>query len=192
MGPVPFDRTPSRAAPFGDGAHRHPAARRAGGMLAAVLVVLAVPLVAGCDGGPAHQPLVEAQGEMEDVPRPPRGTAWVIFGADTVRAEVAATPQERERGLQFREDLPQGSGMLFVFEEAEPRAFWMEDTFIPLDIAYMDQRMRIVDIQQMEPETDRLYESAAPAMFALEVPQGWFEAQGVGVGDEAEIVFGPI
>lgn len=164
---------------------------RAGAWSLAVLVLMAG--VAACEEEPAHQPLVEEQGERPaDEPRPPADMAWVIFEGDTVRAEVAATPQARERGLQFREHLPAGSGMLFVFENVEPRAFWMEDTFIPLDIAYMDQNLRIVDIQQMEPESDELYESAAPAMFALEVPQGWFQEHGIEVGDEPEVVFGPI
>ena len=164
------------------------------GRLAAVAaLVLAGVAVAGCQDEPAHQPLIDEQGERPaDEPRPPADLAWVIFDADTVRAEVSATPEERERGLMFREHLPQGSGMLFVFENVETRAFWMEDTFIPLDIAYLDQNLRIVDIQAMEPESGDLYESAEPAMFALEVPQGWFEEHGIEVGDEAEVVFGPI
>ncbi|MFW6200273.1 MAG: DUF192 domain-containing protein, partial [Gemmatimonadota bacterium] len=61
----------------------------------------------------------------------------------------------------------------------------------PLDIAFLNQGMQVVDIQQMEPETEEYHTSSAPAMFALEVPQGWFEAHGIQAGDQAEIVFGP-
>jgi len=57
---------------------------------------------------------------------PPPGQAWVIFGVDTVQAEVARTPAERERGLMFRESLAKGRGMLFVFPEAQIRSFWMK------------------------------------------------------------------
>jgi hypothetical protein len=121
--------------------------------------------------------------------RPLPGRAWVVFGADTVEAEVARTAEEREQGLMFRESLAQGSGMLFVFEESAPRSFWMKDTYIPLDIAYMDESFRIVDIQQMTPEDTRTYDSAAPAMFALEVPVGWFSNHGIEVGDVAQVVF---
>lgn len=119
-----------------------------------------------------------------------RGEALVIFGADTVVAEVARTPAERERGLQDRDEVPDGTGMLFIFEEEAPRAFWMKDTYVPLDIAYMNADLRIVSIRQMEPQDTNTYPSGAPAMFALEVRQGWFAEQGIEVGDVAEVVFG--
>lgn len=115
----------------------------------------------------------------------------MIIGSDTVTAEVADTPAARQRGLQHREELAEGRGMLFVFPEEETQSFWMQNTFIPLDIAFLDRRQEIVDIQQMEPETEELHESARPAMFALEVPQGWLAQQGIEVGDAARIVFGP-
>ena len=122
---------------------------------------------------------------------PPPGHAWVIFGADTVLAEVARTPQEREQGLMYRESLPKGTGMLFVFPDSQIRSFWMSNTFIPLDIAYIDSELKIVDIQAMEPETLDSHPSAAPAMFALEVPQGWFQEMEIRVGAQAQVVFGP-
>jgi uncharacterized membrane protein (UPF0127 family) len=115
----------------------------------------------------------------------------VVFGADTVLAEVARTAQQRQQGLMYREELPEGTGMLFVFDRVEIRSFWMQNTYIALDIAFIDQDQRIVDIQAMEPQSSDLHESPAPALFALEVPQGWFAARGIGVGAAAEIVFGP-
>jgi uncharacterized membrane protein (UPF0127 family) len=123
-------------------------------------------------------------------PLPPAGYAWVIFGADTVVAEVAATADERAQGLMYREQVPDGTGMLFVFQDSQPRSFWMANTYVPLDIAYMDPSYRIVDIIAMEPLVTDSYPSDAPAMFALEVRQGWFGEQGIGVGAQANIVFG--
>jgi uncharacterized protein len=131
-----------------------------------------------------------AAGMAEEGPRPPRGEAWVIFGSDTVRAEVAATARERERGLMGRTELPDGTGMLFVFEAQETRRFWMRNTVIPLDIGFLDQRQVLVDVQQMEPLDEEFTESRAPAMFALEVPQGWFEAKGIEPGTQARVIFG--
>lgn len=122
---------------------------------------------------------------------PPPGRAWVIFGADTVLAEVARTPDERAQGLMYRENLPEGEGMFFVFPDTQTRSFWMSNTFIALDIAYLDAELRIVDIQPMEPETTESHPSAKPAMFALEVPMGWFAEQGIEVGAQARVVFGP-
>lgn len=127
---------------------------------------------------------------VETGPMPPRDHAWVVFDGDTVVAEVADSAEERERGLMFRDELPDGEGMLFVFEDTDIRSFWMRDTYIPLDIAFMDPAQRVVDIQPMEPETEEFTESAEPAMFALEVRQGWFEEQGIEPGAQAEIVFG--
>lgn len=121
---------------------------------------------------------------------PPAGHAWVIMGADTVLAEVAATADERAEGLMYRDDVPDGTGMLFVFQDTQPRAFWMANTYVALDIAYMDPSYRIVDIIAMEPLVTDSYPSAAPAMFALEVRQGWFEEHDIDVGTQAQIVFG--
>jgi uncharacterized protein len=121
---------------------------------------------------------------------PPAGHAWVIFGADTVLAEVAATAEERADGLMYRDDVPDGTGMLFVFEDSQPRSFWMANTYVALDIAYMDPSYRIVDIIAMEPLVTDSYPSDKPAMFGLEVRQGWFGELGIGVGDQARIVFG--
>lgn len=122
---------------------------------------------------------------------PPPGHAWVIFEADTVEAEVARTVDERAQGLMFRENLAKGKGMLFVFPDTQIRSFWMKDTFIPLDIAYLDAEFRVVDINAMEPESTTSLPSALPAMFALEVPQGWFEEMGISVGAQARLIFGP-
>jgi len=178
--------------------------RRTPAVLQAALGVIApgvlMVLLHGCGGeligGP---PAVALPGTVSagEAPRaagpaelPMPGTAWVIFGSDTVRAEVADTPEARERGLMHRTELPDGEGMLFVYSSMATRSFWMRNTFIPLDIAFLDDRQVIVDIRQMEPETDTLHESAAPAMFALEVPQGWYAARNIRVGTQARIVFG--
>jgi uncharacterized membrane protein (UPF0127 family) len=114
----------------------------------------------------------------------------VIFGSDTVVAEVARTPAERQQGLMGRQDVPEGTGMLFVFEDEAIRSFWMRDTPVALDIAYLNSDLRIVTIRQMEPLVTSTYDSTAPAMFALEVRQNWFADQGIQAGDQAEVVFG--
>jgi uncharacterized protein len=158
--------------------------------LSILLVLPFLALVAGaCNGQDETLP------PMGDDPQdgqalPPRGHAWVVIGSDTVLAEVADTPEARERGLMFRTELEDGHGMLFVFPDEDIRGFWMRNTYIPLDIAYLDRTQRIVDIQAMEPHVEELYESSRPAMFALEVPRGWFEGRGVAVGDQVRIAFG--
>jgi uncharacterized membrane protein (UPF0127 family) len=80
--------------------------------------------------------------------------------------------------------------MLFVFTDNQVRSFWMANTYVALDIAYMDPSYVIVDIVPMEPLVTDSYPSAAPAMFGLEVRQGWFQENSIRIGDSAEIVFG--
>ena len=121
---------------------------------------------------------------------PPAGHAWVIFGADTVLAEGAATPEERAAGLMYRDELAEDAGMLFVFQQPAIQSFWMANTYIPLDIAYMDSSYRITDILQMEPLDTGSYPSTKPVLFALEVIEGWFEEMDIPVGTQADIVFG--
>ncbi len=119
------------------------------------------------------------------------GHAWVILGTDTIVAEVAETPEEQARGLMGREHLEDGTGMLFVFRDEAIRSFWMRGTLIPLDIAFLDARFTIVDIQSMEPRSERTHASARPAMYALEVSAGTFAKLGIGVGTQVEVVFPP-
>ncbi len=173
--------------------------RRPGGQPVrwSIALALMVLMSAGCasaegeDPGEASAPETGAQAASDQQQRrPPPGRAWVIFDADTVLVEIARTPNERAEGLMYREDLPDGTGMIFLFDDSQIRSFWMQNTYIPLDIAYMDAGLSVVDIQAMTPLTTEGYESAAPAMFALEVPQGWFSAHGIGVGSTAELVFG--
>ena len=153
-------------------------------------LLLALPLL-GCrsNGSEGDAQTGSEASEAVMLAGPGRDLAWVIFGADTVRAEVARTVEQRRQGLSNRDHLAAGSGMIFVFDTEEVRSFWMQDTFIPLDIAYLDANARIIDIQQMEPETTRMHTSSGPAMFALEVPQGWFAEMQIAVGAQAQIVF---
>jgi hypothetical protein len=175
--------------------HSH-ARSRTPALLCAAGALLLAPSACGSQGsegsaaGDAAREGQEAGAVVSAAPRPLPGRAWVVFGADTVQAEVARTDDERARGLMYRDDLPDGTGMLFVFPDQSIRSFWMQDTQVALDIAFIDASFRVVDIQHMEPLTTDRHESPAPIMYALEVPRGWFEAQGIEVGATAEVIFG--
>ena len=136
------------------------------------------------------QTVPERDGATVEIRGPPANRAWVIFGTDTIVAEIARTPDERAQGLMYRDELPTGTGMLFVFEDVQIRSFWMANTYVALDIAYIDVSYVIVDIQQLEPLVTDSNPSAAPAMYALEVAQGWFAQHGVTVGNQAQIEYG--
>jgi uncharacterized membrane protein (UPF0127 family) len=101
----------------------------------------------------------------------------------TLKVEVARTEQEKEKGLMFRERLGKDEGMLFVYEEEETLSFWMKNTFLPLSIAFIDKKGRIVDIQDMQPFSLQTHVSSRPAKYALEMNQGWFRRNGINVGN---------
>ncbi|MFQ5652022.1 MAG: DUF192 domain-containing protein [bacterium] len=100
-----------------------------------------------------------------------------------LQVEIVQEVEERQLGLMHREQLPENQGMLFVFETTHILSFWMRNTFIPLDIAFITESGQIVDIQRMAPlDESKSYISSAPALYALEVNAGWFERNGIKVG----------
>jgi uncharacterized protein len=105
-----------------------------------------------------------------------------------VLAKVAAAPEDRARGLMEVTDLPDGAGMLFLFDEDRTGGFWMWNTVIPLDIAFVDADGVVHTTATMTPcEAERSTQCPTtaptePYRAALEVPDGWFERSGVRAG----------
>jgi uncharacterized membrane protein (UPF0127 family) len=104
-----------------------------------------------------------------------------------VKAEIARTPEEKGKGLMYRRKLPDGNGMLFVFEMDQVVSFWMKNTYIPLSIAYITNEGRIIEIKDMYPRNEESVTSSRSVRYALEVPQGWFSRVGVREGDRVVI-----
>ena len=121
--------------------------------------------IAGCRGG--------------DENLPPR----VKIGSAVWDVDLALTDDQRYRGLAGRAYLDEDVGMLFMYPEAELRAYCMRDCLIPLDIAFINSDLRIVKIYTMPAEADRVgrvtYESNTPAQYVLEVSAGGFARKGV-------------
>jgi uncharacterized membrane protein (UPF0127 family) len=101
----------------------------------------------------------------------------------TVRVEVADEPGLWERGLMFRSEMAEDAGMVFVFPNDVTFGFWMQNTPLPLSIAWIAADGRIVDIQDMQPQSTDVHSPPAPYRFALEVNQGYFARHGVQTGD---------
>lgn len=101
----------------------------------------------------------------------------------TVQAELARTAEERQHGFMERRKIPDGTGMLFIFSKDEILHFWMKNTYVPLSIAYIDSSGRIRDIFDMTPLSLASVSSTVSVRYALEVPQGWFERNGIQKGD---------
>jgi uncharacterized membrane protein (UPF0127 family) len=100
-----------------------------------------------------------------------------------LRVQIARSEEEQARGLMFRAHLAWNEGMLFVYDREQILSFWMKNTPLPLSIGFLDRGGKIVDIQAMEPFSLQVHYSAFPAQYALEVNRGWFQKNGVQVGD---------
>lgn len=99
-----------------------------------------------------------------------------------VNAEIARKEEERSYGFMNRRNIPDGTGMLFVFETDQMLSFWMKNTPHPLSIAYIDRSGIIRDIFDMTPFSLSPVKSSRSVRYALEVPQGWFEKTGIKTG----------
>jgi len=95
-------------------------------------------------------------------------------GIYRIQAELADTPKAREVGLMNRTSMPTNSGMLFVFEQKAGHCFWMNNTKIPLSIAFIADDGRIVNIEEMQAETLNSHCPKATIRYALEMNKQWF------------------
>ena len=113
-------------------------------------------------------------------------------GDDSVRlsVEIANRPDQHARGLMFRESLDELAGMLFVFESDRTGGFWMRNTLIALDIAYLGADGTVLEIVHGVPLSEETLTPAQAYRYTLEVNSGWFERQGFGVGDRVAIPAG--
>ncbi len=120
-------------------------------------------------------------------------TGEIQIGSKKITVELAMTPQQHEKGLMYRETMEKDKGMLFVFEREETLNFWMKNTYVDLSIAYIDKKLKIIDIQDMkstsslevtEPVT---YPSKKPAQYALEMSKGWFKRSNIKVGQTIKL-----
>ena len=106
-------------------------------------------------------------------------------GVHPFSVELATNDAERERGLMFRKELPEGRGMLFDFEREAPVAFWMHNTYIPLDMIFIRADGSILRIaENAEPLSDRLIPSGGPVRAVLEVIGGTARKLGIAPGDK--------
>lgn len=108
----------------------------------------------------------------------------VRIAGHALRTEVASTPEQRARGLMFREKLGRNDGMLFLFDEPAYHTIWMKNTLIPLSVAFLDGEGRILNIEDMQPKTLDAHVAQGPAHYAIETNLGWFAERRIKPGDK--------
>ncbi len=119
----------------------------------------------------------------------PRPAVIVSTAVRTVRVpvEVVRTEEDRARGLMFRRELGAQQGMLFVFDQEEIQSFWMKNTYIPLDMIFINNAMQVVGVvEHAEPLTTTSRRVGNPSRYVLEVNSGFAKQHGVSAGAKVE------
>lgn len=144
---------------------------RVGGTSFAALILVASFLAAACT-------------ETRELPK-----AEIALGDGRLIVEVAADDKAKRVGLMHRNALAEDAGMLFVFDGRSPACLWMKNTKIALGVAFIDEGGVVVNVAEMEPDSEVHHCSTAPVKYALEVNRGWLQKQRVAPG--ARLVIAP-
>ena len=110
------------------------------------------------------------------------GQAELTAGMHRIVAEVAADDAARQQGLMFREKMATNAGMVFVFDQVAKQCMWMKNTLVPLSVAFIDEQGRIVNIEDMQPQSLDNHCSSKPVKYALEMNLGWFKQRHIKPG----------
>ncbi|MFW5882876.1 MAG: DUF192 domain-containing protein [Verrucomicrobiota bacterium] len=126
--------------------------------------------------------------QREATPVPADTAFELTIGGVPIRAEMALTREEQARGLMFRESLAEDTGMLFVFPKARRQSFYMKNTQVPLDIAYLDPDGVLQEIHRGYPYSlDPIPSRSQRIQFVLEMEQGWFADNGIRLGAQLDL-----
>lgn len=153
--------------------------------MALLMLALLVPIIAGIifaalpsSGKKNMGPKFQKEGTLQFMAD--------ASGAQTltnIDIEIAETDTDRERGLMWRRAMEEEQGMLFLMERMEMQSFWMLNTYLPLDIIYIDDQFRIVSIQKnTQPQSLKPIPSLRPAIYVLEVNGGYCDRHGIQEG----------
>lgn len=105
----------------------------------------------------------------------------------TINVEVAATVGQRQQGLMLRQEMDEDAGMLFLFAEDVNIGFWMHNTYLPLDIAYIGADGKLLEVRQGKPLDDTILTPAQKYRYVIEMNQGWFERHHFGPGTQVTL-----
>ncbi len=113
-------------------------------------------------------------------------TTQLSAGMHLIQAEVAANDPERQQGLMHRDKMANNAGMVFVFDGPATQCMWMKNTLLPLSVAFIDANGRILNIEDMKPQTLESHCSKGPVVYALEMNLGWFKQKNIKPGSKIE------
>lgn len=144
------------------------------GVLAIILIILGLLIIGGLF---ILQNKMETKFSKEIFPIKIKGVK--------INAELATLPEEQVRGLGGREVLPEDWGMLFLYDKPDFYSFWMKDMKFPIDIIWIDENYKIVDItKNISPDTfPQSFQPSKPVQYVLEVNAGFVDKYSIMIGD---------
>jgi len=128
--------------------------------------------------------LLVGAAQAQDAPQLDLPRVRIGAGMFLIETQVALTPDQRQTGLMFRKEMPQGEGMLFVFEQPSTQCFWMKNTLIPLTAAFVEDDGTIANLADMKPQTLDSHCATKPVRYVLEMNVGWFAKKGIKAGSK--------
>jgi uncharacterized protein len=135
----------------------------------------------------SSEPITENSKDNSAVAEPQfkkEGELTFLKNQQKLTIEIADNEAETTQGLMYRRSMPDSCGMVFIMPDYEPQKFWMKNTYIPLDIIFLDESKKIVTIQaNTTPFSEAGVESYDKAKFVLEVNAGYCKRKGIEKGD---------
>ncbi|MDB6052484.1 MAG: hypothetical protein JWN25_7 [Verrucomicrobiales bacterium] len=166
-----------------------------------LLLLASLLLVMGCDqkptvavgSAPPTNSAAPAEPAIPTAAQPTLRKITLYIGTHEMEAEMALSGREMQTGMMFRTNMNTNDGMLFVFPRPTPMSFWMKNTSIKLNAAYIDPEGVIAEIHNLEPfDTNSVFSATDNLQYVLETPQGWFEKNGVGTGTVIRTRYGTL
>jgi hypothetical protein len=163
------------------------------GALVLALVALLLPGIIKIFSSGAPTPPLTSQSNPSNMPEPKftKEGELSFISSETgqpiakIDIEKADNDMERGFGLMYRRSMSDTQGMLFLFNESEPQSFWMRNTFIPLDIMFVDENLTITTIHEnTQPLSDKSIPSNGNARYVVEVNGGFTKKHGLKIGDK--------
>ena len=135
----------------------------------------------------SNELMIENSTDNSTIAEPPfkkEGELTFLRNQEKLTIEIADNEAETTQGLMYRRSMPDSCGMVFIFPDSQPRNFWMKNTYLPLDILFLDESKKIVTIQaNRTPFSEEQIPSFENARFVLEVNAGYCKRKGIEKGD---------
>ena len=133
------------------------------------------------------EPITENMPNNAAIPAPSfkkEGELTFLKNQEKLTIEIADNEVETAQGLMYRRTMPDSCGMVFIFADSQPRNFWMKNTYLPLDILFLDESKKIVTIQaNRTPFSEEQIPSFENAKYVLEVNAGYCKRKGIEKGE---------